>query len=63
MAVLKNPQRAQHLVMKQRLLKSGLRERRDRAEDIPGLRARAEGGFNAPDADQDGLIDAVLVLH
>jgi hypothetical protein len=29
MAVLKNPQRAQQLVVKQRLLKSGLRERRD----------------------------------
>ena len=63
MAVLKNPQRAQQLVVKQRLLKSGLRERRDRTENIPRLRATAKRGFDAPDADQNGLIDAVLVLH
>ena len=49
--------------MEQRILKTQLRQRGDRTENVPTLLAAAEGGFDTPDADENEPVDAEFLFH
>src|SRR6185312_12376109 len=63
MALLQDFQRAQKLAAKVGMLEARLRQRRQRAYDVPTVLGVAERGLDPPDADDDRGIDAEFCLH
>ncbi len=62
MALLQDQERSDQLIAKERRAPARLRQRGERADDIPAVTAAAEVGLNPPDRQNEPAIDAVALL-